>query len=227
MGLFDKYLRASFEGVYFLVPSETKTGGRKTVSHEYPNSDERYTEDLGRMPAKFTLEAILHGDDVIFERKLLENKLDTADLGILIHPIYGRLEVKATSYSVTSNNTQGGVVRFTINFETSKRNVTATPDVANAAAVSAKADAARTALHDILEDNYEGPTKPLELDNAADSTDNIFSKVFDKVSSGSNLTANGITQFTRKTNNLRDDIFNIVQEPAAIKSAMVDFYAAA
>ena len=37
----------SFRGIPFLIERHTTKSGRKTVTHEFPNSDNRFVEDLG------------------------------------------------------------------------------------------------------------------------------------------------------------------------------------
>ena len=106
MSVLEQLQPASFRGIPFLVNAETKTGGKKTVTHEYVGSDKRFTEELGLLPPSFSIEAVIHGNEAISTRLLLEDALDEPGLGILVHPVYGAIEVKSTIYSVNSNQTK-------------------------------------------------------------------------------------------------------------------------
>jgi prophage DNA circulation protein len=50
---------ASFKGVEFHYQDSTIDGGRKTVTHEYPDSRIRYVEDLGQLEKTFSITAII------------------------------------------------------------------------------------------------------------------------------------------------------------------------
>ncbi|EPR0211413.1 DNA circularization N-terminal domain-containing protein, partial [Escherichia coli] len=43
----DRLVEASFRGVPFKVEDEGAPVGRRVETHEYPNRDKPYTEDLG------------------------------------------------------------------------------------------------------------------------------------------------------------------------------------
>lgn len=44
----DRLQDASFRGVPFKVEEESAGTGRRVETHEYPNHDKPYTEDLGK-----------------------------------------------------------------------------------------------------------------------------------------------------------------------------------
>ncbi|HHG0355951.1 TPA: DNA circularization N-terminal domain-containing protein, partial [Escherichia coli] len=44
----DRLQGASFRGVPFKVEEESAGTGRRVETHEYPNRDKPYTEDLGK-----------------------------------------------------------------------------------------------------------------------------------------------------------------------------------
>lgn len=45
----DRLQDASFRGVPFKVEEESAGTGRRVETHEYPNRDKPYTEDLGKI----------------------------------------------------------------------------------------------------------------------------------------------------------------------------------
>jgi prophage DNA circulation protein len=221
----EKLQSASFKGISFLVESETKTGGKKTVTNEYVNSDKRFTEELGKLPPKFTINAIIHGDDSIQRRKIFEDKLDESGLGELVHPVYGSVQVKSTSYTVSSNQRSIGEFKFSINFETSEATITATPIIGSEASVTSGADAARDALDDGLEDRYIAPSLPSTLDAIAAKADEVYDKTFEALSGVTNTIQDKVSTFTKTVNGIRARIRTIVQQPVLMKAALKDLYA--
>ncbi len=55
---------ASFRGVPFQVEGDEATLGRRVQTHEYPNRDQPYTEDLGRATRRFQISAYLVGKTI-------------------------------------------------------------------------------------------------------------------------------------------------------------------
>lgn len=108
---------ASFRDFGFLVPRNQLRDGRKTVTHEFVNSTNRFVEDLGQFPSKFTVSAIIHGADSIQQRDSFRALLNKPGPGILIHPSYGRQEVTVEGqYTVSESDTELGEFKFEITF---------------------------------------------------------------------------------------------------------------
>ena len=55
-------LTASFRGVPFFVESSDISAGRRTVTHQYPQRDEPFTEDLGRAAREYELSAFVRNE---------------------------------------------------------------------------------------------------------------------------------------------------------------------
>src|SRR3989304_6773530 len=105
----QRLAQASWRGVVFSVRSEDlPSGGRKTALHEFPNSDERFVEDLGEIPQRFTVTAFVHGLDWLERGQALENALRTAGPGRLVLPTFGAWTVWALPYSKTASQTSVG-----------------------------------------------------------------------------------------------------------------------
>lgn len=137
------YQQASFRGVKFFIRGEGESGGKKTVTHNYPNSGKKFVEELGRMPPDFTFDAFVSGDDAIDNSRKLIRALDLPGIGTLVHPIYGRLEVKSTTWGRKTTETKMGEISFSLNFSTSESNISLLPSFSLAALISAAADTAR------------------------------------------------------------------------------------
>lgn len=114
---------AIFREAEFFYQDYTATGGRKTVSHEYPNKTERYVEDLGGLEKKFSITAFTDDNVSYASRDDLISALDEIGIGTLILPPIGSLEVVCTGYTHTANIKQLGITDFRINFEVASLNV--------------------------------------------------------------------------------------------------------
>jgi prophage DNA circulation protein len=108
---------ASFRGVPFHVEVAELGGGRRTVRHEYPLRDVPYVEDLGRRARTFTVDAYVLGEDYLERRDALIAALETAGPGELVHPYYGTRRVAVGPFRVRESTADGGLARFSIDFE--------------------------------------------------------------------------------------------------------------
>ncbi|MGQ6394718.1 DNA circularization protein [Serratia sp. IR-2025] len=108
---------ASFRGVPFSVESDEGTFGRRVQTHEYPNRDNPYTEDLGRATRRFTISAYLIGDDYIDQRDRLIAAVDTPGPGTLVHPNYGEMAICVDGeVRVSHSNNEGRMCRISFSF---------------------------------------------------------------------------------------------------------------
>lgn len=87
----EKLYEASFRGVPFFVTKVELTVGRRTVTHEYPQRDKPYVEDIGRATRKLTFTAFVVGDDYIKQVQRLIGAIEAPGEGLLIHPHLGEM----------------------------------------------------------------------------------------------------------------------------------------
>jgi prophage DNA circulation protein len=120
MSLLEKLQPASFKGVRFLIDSTSTTAGRKTVTHEYPNRDSRFVEDLGALQETYSITGIVSGENYIADRDALIAALKSSGRGELVHPFFGSLQVTAKPFSLSENLTELGIARFSMTFEKSE-----------------------------------------------------------------------------------------------------------
>ena len=121
MSLFSQKLRkASFNGVSFEVTASNITFGRRTVTHEYPQRDEPYTEDLGRSARTFDVTGFLVGETYIAQTKRLLKVLEESSQdnkpGKLVHPWLGTLNVFLSSKPKIEWQLEQGFTKLTLNF---------------------------------------------------------------------------------------------------------------
>ncbi|TXH32527.1 MAG: hypothetical protein E6Q98_24695 [Rhodospirillaceae bacterium] len=142
----DNLRQPSFRGVEFEVEDAEKTGGPRTISHQYPLRDETTHEFIGQLPQRFTIEAVLNGADVIDRLRRLEDALYDQSPGRLVHPWYGELDVVVVDQVRTrKSSAEGRVVRLSITFERAGGDASPVAVIDTAGAVLRAADAASAA----------------------------------------------------------------------------------
>ena len=222
MGYGENLHPAKFKNVTFFVPSETVKRGKKVVVHEYPNSNVRYVEELGKLPPMFTLPAIVHGQDALAQRLRLEQVLEEPGQGELVHPVYGPLQVTALTFTVDSDQTKLGVYEFSIEFAQSRFEVSPVPDTTGKEQVTAKAAESQTAVNDNLEKKWLLPAK---LALFADAVSKFLDKI-DEINAAVNGVVDKIESasaaFTRTINTIQQTVFGIVTAAADLKQAVQD-----
>lgn len=108
---------ASFRGVSFHIESENASIGRRIQTHEFPNRDKPYSEDLGKIALRPNITAYVIGDDCLAQRDRLIEALNTPGPGTLIHPTLGELTVCVTDQiKVSTASNEGRMVRFDLHF---------------------------------------------------------------------------------------------------------------
>jgi len=125
MPLIDKLQAGSFKGVGFLIKGSDTSAGRKTVPHEYPNSDRRFVEDLGKVQKTFSINAIItsNSDNYLQARDALIDALESQGSGLLVHPFYGDHTVAATKYTVNESTSRLNEAAFSITFMKTDENI--------------------------------------------------------------------------------------------------------
>lgn len=116
MSWLDSYRTASFRGIEFKVEGHDASFGRRQVTHEFPQRDEPYTEDLGRRAREFDVDAYLVGDDYPSQRNQLIAAAETAGPGELVHPYLGNMQVVCTGLRLRENNRDTRMCKLRLTF---------------------------------------------------------------------------------------------------------------
>lgn len=93
------FLKASWRGVPFGVLDHGLDGGRRTVTHEFPQRDVPFTEDFGLRAEAFSLNAFVL-DDTPGSRDALIAACRGKGVGTLVHPWLGTMDLYMTSWSL-------------------------------------------------------------------------------------------------------------------------------
>jgi len=120
-----------FRDAQFFYQESSGTGGRKTITHEYPKKKERYVEDLGGLEKKFSIVAFTDDNVSYADRDALISALDQEGVGTLTHPSFGDLQVVCTGYNFTESIKELGITKFSIEFEIASLNILPTAITGN------------------------------------------------------------------------------------------------
>lgn len=151
----DQYRTGSFRGVAFRSQANERSGGRRVQTHEFPQRDQPYGEDLGRRARGFNLEVFVAGADYMTQRDRLIDALEAAGAGQLVHPWDGPMSVTVPSFSVRDSTEDGGIAFFSIECVEAGQAV-ATPVAPDTyALVETSADAAIAAAPERFEQRFD------------------------------------------------------------------------
>ena len=120
----ERLRNASFRNVPFHVDATTIKGGRRLVTHQFPNRDDYLIEDLGGVPKEFTVNAYIFGDDFDIWRARLADVLNKKGVGTLTHPTFGKVEVRVKSFSSPESKDRQNAATFSIEFIREGKNIT-------------------------------------------------------------------------------------------------------
>ena len=137
MPLFDRLYPASFKGARFDFIEHTMNAGRKTVTHEFPNKDYRYIEDLGAMLPTFSINGIIKDPFYEDKKATFEDALNDPGPGVLIHPFLGNLNCVSLNYTVNESLKNLGRAEYNINFAVAGESIYPTGSIDNTSKISA------------------------------------------------------------------------------------------
>jgi prophage DNA circulation protein len=116
MSWLDSYRTASFRGIEFKVEGHDAQFGRRQVTHEFPQRDDPFTEDLGRRARELSVDAYLIGDDYPAQRNRLIAAAETDGPGELVHPYLGNMQVVCTGLSLRESSRETRMCRLQLTF---------------------------------------------------------------------------------------------------------------
>lgn len=123
----DELLPASFGAAEFFCEANSREGGQRVVTHEFPKQDLPYTETMGRRAMEFTVRGYcivfpyntnipLYQRDYRVPRDLLVNELDSGQPALLQLPTQAPMYVYCSRYRMTEEERFGGYVVFDMSF---------------------------------------------------------------------------------------------------------------
>ena len=198
-------LPASFRGVSFWVESSDLSVGRRTVTHQYPQRDEPFTEDLGRAAREYRFSAFVLGDDYIEQAKKLREALEKPGAATLVHPEFGEIQVVAQPGASMSFSQSMRRANFSLAFVEAGLNAFPTPEGASQQASRAAADEVSEAAAESFEDS-------LTLDDIEDFVqDALNGDLLDALDIISNSEIAKVLDFADRVSELANDAISLVR----------------
>lgn len=198
-------LPASFRGVSFWVETSDLSVGRRTVTHQYPQRDEPFTEDLGRAAREYRFSAFVLGDDYIEQAKKLREALEKPGAATLVHPEFGEIQVVAQPGASMSFSQSMRRVNFSLAFVEAGLNAFPTPEGASQQASRAAADQVSEAASESFEDS-------LTLDDIEDFVqDALNGDLLDALDIISNSEIAKVLDFADRVSDLANDAISLVR----------------
>jgi prophage DNA circulation protein len=225
MGYWRDSLRpGSFRGVPFETVAGERELGRRVAVHEYVNRDDVESDDLGRKPRTFSIEAYVIGADYMSGRDALDAALDQVGTGILIHPWHGQKTVRLVKATSSESTREGGMARYQLEFI--EEGVVKTPSqtVDSQAAVTTSADSLRTAATADFVSRFSVANRPDFVRDAAAGILGKFSDSLDKVTSGLKGFGSPLDSFVNQGLALRHDVFDLLTRPADLSAAIAGLF---
>lgn len=221
MALRDELFAADYKKIPFLVNRVSTSGGRKTVQHDFPNSNIQVIEDLGLSPRVYNISAIIAEPDYIKKRNALLKALEEGGKGVLNHPFYGRIEnIVARTFTLNEDVSRLGDTTIEITFAHSETDGLPKKIVNTASEVAKEAEKVKKGVvDDILEffgvtDEFAGNFK-----DAVAKVEEIADKV-QEVAKTVQTIKGQIDGFTALVTNFKANAKQLVKNPAALASSL-------
>lgn len=220
----DDLRPASFRGVSFFVESHQYVGGRRVTFHEFPDRDIPYPEDLGKVGETFKIDGYLLGDDIKTQKEKMKAAANAKGPAELVHPYFGNIKVQCGAFGIDEQKSEGRYVKITFQFYEAgdnrfPNNNDDKQDVLQDKALSALAAAKGAFDNGFSIDNLPGfavETARKSVNQAADA--------FEKATKGLALKADQISALAFNIRNLRAEVNDLIQAPAALSQRLQDSF---
>lgn len=142
----DRLLPASLGGAAFLAMNCSVSVGRRVTSIDLPMRDEPEHEDMGRRARRYTVTAVILGDDYDRDRKALVDVLEAPGPHTFVHPWWGECPViveEPGTFEESVEKGRGVSINLTLTEAGKSTKITAT--ISPTAVMTAAIDAAELA----------------------------------------------------------------------------------
>jgi len=216
----EKYPQAKFRDVEFYYQDSSVNGGRKTITHEFPDTNNRYVEDLGKLEKIYNVNAFIDiKSDNSNLTKFLE-ALDKEGIGSLIHPIHKKQNVVVKSYNVNDTIRELGIVRFSIVFEKASKNRFPVEQQGNKGKIAKFVEDLKEKIDKNFGDKFKSVKGNLEkLNNATDSIKRA-SREIKRVTALIEGSADGFSSFVTSINEIINTAGGLVQSPSELSNKL-------
>lgn len=214
----DKYRPAKFGKAGFKVEShDSDVGGRRVKTHEFPQREDHFTEDLGAKVKTYNFDAYVIGRDYMGERDLLIDECNKRGARTLVHPYLGTFKVVCTGCRLRESSAEGGMARLSLSFVDAGKNVYPSAKVNSSIVIDQKADLAHAVFIDQFVQDFSVKGVPGFV---ADEASFIISKFADEIDMVK--TVHSDTDLTKAITSIADSAASLVQDPNGLAKTTAD-----
>lgn len=146
--------RASFRGARFHVETDEIHYGRRIKTHEFPNRDRPFQEDLGEAAITYSVTAYVASDNVLAEKAALVDACRRRGAGRLVLPTEGSISVVCKSCSRSQEKDRMGYIAFSLEFLEGGAGFGVVASVISRAAIALLAVDALSIIQSLFLDTY-------------------------------------------------------------------------
>lgn len=216
----DNLQPASFRGVPFYVDTSQYTTGRKAQQHEFPDREEPYAEDLGRISDEFRIDGYILGDDYFEIRDRMIKAVQKGGPGELVHPYYGVKQVQVGPVSFDEDTKVGRIVRISFSFKEAGSNRFPRVVDDKAAKLAAQAEAANEALANDFADKFSVAGLPAHAVDSARTGVAAAAGAFKDATKPFTTASDGLAELAFSTRNLVAETDDLLQSPAKLATRL-------
>jgi len=226
MGWRDNLKPASYRGVPFHYLSVEDEGGRRLVQHLFPGRDDPEYDDLGAAPQNIRIDAYVLGHNFHIALQTLLAALQKKGAGTLVHPHFGRRQMRAHNWRVRHTTREGGIARLSIQFVPAgvKKFPSAALDsqqLSNSAAAAVMAVAKAEFLKEFSVDD----APQFVAADALGKLDGVRAKLA-SINGRIAAVTQPITEFTQSVSRIGDEAAQLIRQPAELAAQLQGAYLA-
>lgn len=213
---------ASFRGVPFFVDGSQFTSGRRVVLHEYPDRDDPYSEDLGRIGKTWKVDGHILGENYDTLKKKLIKACEEEGPGELIHPYYGTLKVNCGAISIDEDTKEGGIAKVSFQFYESGDNRYPKKINGKIGQLLNKAQAATSAAKKAFDTVMTISKLPGHAVDSMRAAVAAATEAFNDATSGVATIADNMADLAYSLRNLKAETNDLLQSPAKLSQRLLD-----
>lgn len=220
----DNLRQASFRGVPFFVDTSQYTTGRRVVAHEFPNRDNPFAEDLGKVGDSFKVDGHILGDDYFEIKSRLIAAVNQFGPGELIHPYYGFRFVQCGAFSVDESTLEGGIAKISFQFyETTDLKAPRAVDDKLEQLGTSK-DAALLASKSAFDNIFDIAKAPAFVVDKAREGVFAVTDLYTRSTRTATAVAEGVAELAFSIRNLKAEINDLLQAPSKLSERLLDSF---
>lgn len=222
-------ISGSYKNFPFSINGASLEGGRKTAIKQFPNRNTQNVEDLGLQPRRYTLDLIIgdkaDGESYFSYRDRLLAVLEQKGPGVLIHPLYGRIEnIVAVAFSLNESLSEFGDATVTVNFEPDQNTGIPQGFISSITEIGAANQVVQAAVASDVSDNYSVTDAFTgNFQAAVDKVNAIIARV-NESSEFIGEAAVTLDEFSAEIGELSANVNSLVSAPLELSQAITNLF---